>query len=165
MSEKDAGRAIVAIGTNVPHRGLAGGALVDAALARLQAEGFAILAVSTHRTTPAWPDPADPPFTNAVAVLHGSHASAQDVLGALLRVEAAFGRTRGVRNAPRTLDLDLLDFEGRVIDEAGLTLPHPRLHARAFVLELLAEILPGWRHPVSGETAQAMWAALSAGGA
>ncbi len=156
------GRAIVAIGTNVPLNGLAGPTLVTAALQHLSDAGLATRAVSACRTTAAWPDPSDPPFTNAVAVLHAPGLTAQAVMALLLRAEAAFGRVRTVRNAPRTLDLDLLDFDGEVIAEDGLVLPHPRLQDRAFVLGPLVEILPDWRHPVTGRTAREMWAALNA---
>ena len=152
----------MAIGTNRPFRELAGASLVAAALQRLAGDGLKPAAVSACRETVAWPDPTDPPYTNAVAVLHAPGFDAQGVLAALLRTEAAFGRVRSVRNAPRTLDLDLLDFEGMIVAESGLTLPHPRLQNRAFVLEPLAEILPDWRHPVTGKTARAMWAALKA---
>lgn len=155
------GLAIVAIGTNVPFNGCAGPALVAAALARLADDGLAPVAVSTCHTTTAWPDPADPPFTNAVALLHAGARTAQDVMGLLLQTEAAFGRIRTVRNGPRTLDLDLLDFDGQVLVEEGLVLPHPRLDERAFVLAPLKDILPAWRHPVTGQTTEEMWAALS----
>ena len=160
MTNNGAGEAIVAIGTNVPFEGRGGAHLVAAALQRLVDQGMKTLAVSACRLTEAWPDPGDPPFTNAVAVLHAPGFDAQAVLGALLATEAAFGRIRSVRNAPRTLDLDLLDFEGQVLAIDGLILPHPRLHERAFVLEPLAEVAPDWRHPVTGRTAAAMWAAL-----
>jgi 2-amino-4-hydroxy-6-hydroxymethyldihydropteridine diphosphokinase len=143
----------VAIGTNLPFEGLAGAALAQAALVRLDNEGLPALAVSAFHTTAAWPDPADPPFTNAVAVLHAGARDAQAVLAVLLGVEAAFGRTRGARNAPRTLDLDLLDLDGQVLEAPGVTLPHPRLHLRRFVLAPLAEAAPGWRHPILGSTA------------
>ena len=77
---------------------------------------------------------------------------APDALMATLHaIEQRFGRVRGERNAPRTLDLDILDYEGRV--EAGPpVLPHPRLDERAFVLVPLADIAPAWRHPVSGKS-------------
>jgi 2-amino-4-hydroxy-6-hydroxymethyldihydropteridine diphosphokinase len=72
-------------------------------------------------------------------------------LATLHEVEAALGRRRGAPNAARTLDLDLIDYDGRV--EAGPPiLPHPRLETRGFVLLPLAEVAPGWRHPVSGRT-------------
>ncbi len=78
----------------------------------------------------------------------------------LHETETAFGRSRSVRNAPRTLDLDLLDFGGRV--EAGPpTLPHPRMLDRAFVLIPLAEVESDWRHPVSGTSIQTLIAMLS----
>jgi 2-amino-4-hydroxy-6-hydroxymethyldihydropteridine diphosphokinase len=77
----------------------------------------------------------------------------------LHEVETRFGRKRSAPNAPRSLDLDLLDYGGRV--EAGaVTLPHPRIARRRFVLEPLAAVAPGWRHPVSGQTVEAMLKAL-----
>lgn len=143
----------MAIGTNLPFEGLAGKALVDAALKALAHEGLALVAVSSACVTEAWPDPADPPYTNAVALLHAPGWSAQGVLAALLTVERRFGRERGRANAPRTLDLDLIDLDGVVLHEPGLDLPHPRMADRFFVLEPLAEIWPGWVHPALGETA------------
>lgn len=160
MAEKT-GTALVAIGTNLAHRGLSGEALVKAAVAHLETvERFWLLQLSRPRITAAWPDPADPPFTNAVALLHAPCADAQAVLAALLRTEAAFGRVRGARNAPRTLDLDLIDLDGEVLDRPGLTLPHPRLAQRRFVLEPLVEIAPDWVDPRSGRTAARLLAAL-----
>jgi 2-amino-4-hydroxy-6-hydroxymethyldihydropteridine diphosphokinase len=100
---------------------------------------------------------------NAVASLT-SALPPRELLAALHDVEAEFGRERSLRNASRTLDLDLLAYEDAVIDEpGGLVLPHPRLGERAFVLLPLAEIAPGWRHPVSGRTAGEMLADLPAG--
>ncbi len=64
-------------------------------------------------------------------------------------METDFGRMRSAPNAPRTLDIDLLDHDGRVTRE-GLVLPHPRIAERGFVLAPLAEIAPDWRHPVTG---------------
>ena len=74
-------------------------------------------------------------------------------IGRLLEIEARFGRSRGERNADRTLDLDLIDHAGLVMQSPRLTLPHPRAHERGFVMGPLSEIAPDWRHPVSGRTA------------
>jgi 2-amino-4-hydroxy-6-hydroxymethyldihydropteridine diphosphokinase len=77
-----------------------------------------------------------------------------EVLRACQRVEAELGRTRPFPNAPRTIDIDLLAHGEAVLDTRGLTLPHPRLHLRGFVLVPLVEIAPGWRHPVLGRSAR-----------
>ncbi len=74
----------------------------------------------------------------------------------LLRLEAAFGRRRGAPNDSRTLDLDLIAYGRTITDEPGLILPHPRAHERLFVMGPLAEIAPGWSHPRTGVTAEAL---------
>jgi dihydropteroate synthase len=81
-----------------------------------------------------------------------------EVLAALHRIEARFERERSVRDAPRTLDLDLIAYHDLVINAPDLTVPHPRMHQRAFVLAPLSEIAPEFRHPVSGETVRHMLA-------
>lgn len=119
-----------------------------------------INAVSALYETPAWPDPSDPPFVNAVAAV-STNMPAQALLQALHAIEAGFGRRRDTRNAPRTLDLDLLAY-GRECrhEEAGVLLPHPRLQKREFVLAPLCDIAPDWRHPIFGKTAAEMLTAL-----
>ena len=82
-----------------------------------------------------------PDFINAVAKLQ-TGLSPRELLDALHAIENRHGRRRSVRNAPRTLDLDLLLYGTLVVDEEGLTLPHPRMHERAFVLLPLAEVAP-----------------------
>ena len=95
---------------------------------------------SLYRTAPAgYLD--QPDFINAVACLDTA-LEAKPLLDALHQLEARHGRRRTVPNAPRTLDLDLLMYADRITEEEGLTLPHPRLHQRAFVLAPLAEIAP-----------------------
>jgi 2-amino-4-hydroxy-6-hydroxymethyldihydropteridine diphosphokinase len=143
---------IVALGGN-----LAGGfpsreALLDAALAELEARGVHVLARSRWWRSAAWPDPAEPEYRNGIALVETAMAPGV-LMQTLLAVEAAFRRERGARNAPRTLDLDLIAHGRTVISTPGLTLPHPRAHERRFVMGPLAEIAPAWRHPVSGRTA------------
>ncbi|NEP63532.1 MAG: 2-amino-4-hydroxy-6-hydroxymethyldihydropteridine diphosphokinase, partial [Symploca sp. SIO2G7] len=82
--------------------------------------------------------------------------SPEQVLQVLLETEASFGRIRRERWGPRTLDLDLLLYGDRVMNTPSLTLPHPRMHERAFVLLPLAEIMPGWQHPLRQQTVQAL---------
>ena len=91
-----------------------------------------------------------PWFVNGVARLSG-RAEPAALLAALHAIEAAHHRARPYPNAPRTLDLDLLDCDGLLRDSEALRLPHPRLSERGFVLHPLAEIAPAWRHPVTGE--------------
>jgi 2-amino-4-hydroxy-6-hydroxymethyldihydropteridine diphosphokinase len=95
---------------------------------------------SLYRTAPV--DAAGPDFVNAVAQL-ATTLTAPDLLDHLQRLESAAGRERPYRNAPRTLDLDLLLYGGARIQSARLTVPHPRMHERAFVLVPLAQIAPG----------------------
>ena len=155
--------AVIGLGSNVAFGALSGPDLLQAALAALDSQGLNLISRSSDWRTQAWPDPRDSSFFNAVAILDARGWTAQTCLQRLLAVEERFGRTRGLRNAPRTLDLDLLDFQGQVIDEVGLNLPHPRLIGRGFVLGPLAEIAPHWRHPIDGRTAAALYAALNLG--
>ena len=150
----------IGLGANLPGPAGAPRATLAAALARLEAAGIRIVRRSRWYRSPAWPDPRDPEFVNAVAEIETAPAPAA-LLALLHDIEAALGRARGAPNAPRAIDLDLLDYRGAV--EAGPpALPHPRLHRRAFVLLPLAEIAPGWRHPVSRRAIGELIAALGA---
>jgi 2-amino-4-hydroxy-6-hydroxymethyldihydropteridine diphosphokinase len=110
--------------------------------------------------TAAWPDPNAPPFVNAVARVE-TELEPDALMRLLHRIEHMFGRARGAPNAPRTLDLDLLDYHGRV-DAGPPQLPHPRMDGRGFVLLPLADIAPYWRHPVSGQSIAELVALLPA---
>jgi len=149
---------LIALGGNLPSRAGEPAQTLAAALAALDHQGMRIAAVSPYYVTPAWPDPSDPPFVNAVARIETTLAP-DALMKRLHGTETAFGRVRSRKNAPRTLDLDLLDYDGRVEDGPPV-LPHPRLSVRAFVLVPLADVAPGWRHPVSGLSAAEMLAAL-----
>jgi 2-amino-4-hydroxy-6-hydroxymethyldihydropteridine diphosphokinase len=123
---------------------------VRAALAALSqlAPARLLRASSLYRTAPVG-IVHQPDFINAVAALETTLAP-HALLDALFAIEAQFGRRRDYHHAPRTLDLDLLLYDDQVIDSARLTLPHPRMHLRAFVLAPLVEIAPDCRIPGRG---------------
>jgi 2-amino-4-hydroxy-6-hydroxymethyldihydropteridine diphosphokinase len=118
---------------------------VSAAVAQLPAIAIRVVLCSRwYRSEPV--PPSDQPwYVNGVAAVE-TRLTPAALLTALLALEARFGRRRSAPNAARTLDLDLLDYDGRQCASARLTLPHPRLHERRFVLAPLAEIAPDWRH-------------------
>ena len=130
------------------------------ALDALAEEGVTITARSAwYRSEPV--PPSDQPwFINAAAAVK-TGLDAFGLLALMQAIENRFGRVRGERNAARVVDLDLLDHQGEQLETNALILPHPRLHLRRFVLEPLAEIAPGWRHPVLEMTAQQLLAALT----
>lgn len=158
-SQSEMPKILIALGANIPSAEGPPEATLKAALAALETRGVRILALSRFHQTQAWPDPADPPFTNAVAEIQ-TQLQPFALLRLLHEVETAFGRKRSSPNAPRSLDLDLLDYRGRV-ERGDLELPHPRMAERRFVLEPLAEIAPFWRHPVTGQTVEALLKALA----
>lgn len=154
-------RALIALGANLPHGALAGAALLGAAVDELRRRGLALIAVSSAWESPAWPPSDQPNFVNAVAAFGLAGHTPRQLLEELLAVERAFGRERRARWAARTLDLDLIDVNGLVFEEPGLTLPHPRAHERAFVLAPLLEVEPRWRHPATGQTGVSLFEMLS----
>jgi 2-amino-4-hydroxy-6-hydroxymethyldihydropteridine diphosphokinase len=105
--------------------------------------------------------PPQPPYLNMVAELE-TELSPKGLLAEMLRVEKALGRERRERWGPRTLDLDLLLYGDLVLEEAGLSVPHPRLHERAFVLVPLLDLLPEGRHPLLGQSFAELLASLDA---
>lgn len=106
-----------------------------------------VVAVSPAYRTPPWGPVEQPPFLNACALVDTSLA-ADALLARCLLIEASLHRDRSVRWGPRTVDLDLLDFGGQVVCTNNLTLPHPRMGERAFVLVPLADLAP--RLPIDG---------------
>jgi 2-amino-4-hydroxy-6-hydroxymethyldihydropteridine diphosphokinase len=150
-------RAYIGLGANLGDRE----GTIRAALAELAATpGVELAAVSRLAETEPVGYLDQPRFLNGAAALDTS-LEARELLGLLLSIEARHGRDRAAVPAqgPRTLDLDLLLFGGRQIDEKDLQIPHPRLHERAFVLDPLLEIAPGLEVPGLG-TVEALRAGL-----
>jgi 2-amino-4-hydroxy-6-hydroxymethyldihydropteridine diphosphokinase len=134
--------AWIGMGGNIPSTAGPPEATLVAAVVRLGSLGRVVHASSLYSTEPV--GYADQPrFVNAVVAIE-TGLSARQVLESLLCIERAFGRDRsaGIKDGPRTLDLDLLLFGDEVVHEEGLDLPHPRLAERVFVLAPLAEIAP-----------------------
>lgn len=131
------GGIFIALGSNVGERETH----IRTALAELEAQGdVRVLACSTmHESEAVGGPPGQPSYLNAVAEL-ATELEPYDLLARLHAIEARHGRVRTVRNGPRTLDLDLLVYRARVIDDAQLCVPHPRMWQRSFVMEPLAEI-------------------------
>lgn len=141
-------RVFVGLGANLG----AAHATFAAALQQLQAlpQTRLVAASSFYTSAPVGAD--GPEYLNAVAEL-STELEPLPLLRQLLAIEQVHGRRRPYANAPRTLDLDLLLYGQRALDESGLRLPHPRLHRRAFVLQPLLELAPLLSHPSLGAIA------------
>ncbi len=151
--------AYVGLGSNLGDRR----ATLEGAVAELGlTPGVRVLRVSSFHETDPVGGPPQPRYVNAVAEVETS-LGPRALLDRLRAVEARFGRERGARWGPRTLDLDLLLHGEDVIDEPGLAVPHPRMAERAFVLAPLRELVPDGRHPVLGRTFSQLLADLTTG--
>jgi len=147
--------AVIALGSNLaePARQVRAALSVLEAHPQIQIEKTSSLYV----TAPVGYDD-QPDFVNAVCSVRTS-LDGVSLLAVLNRIEADFGRERTFRNAPRTLDLDIIDFDGISSNDPHLTLPHPRAHERSFVMKPLAEILPDFvlgRHGRAADLAAAL---------
>ncbi len=131
------------------------------AIGRLESAGRVISVSSFYETEPveftqqAW-------FVNCAVGLETTKLPAQ-LMTSLLDIEQAMGRQRTRKKGPRTIDIDILLFGDTIIDSPTLTIPHPAMHERRFVLEPLAEIAPELRHPVLNRTVRELRDALPAG--
>jgi len=139
--------AAVALGSNLGDRS----SHLDYAISRLRSRLTNVRVSRYYETDPIGVPGPQPLFLNAAAV-GSTDASPQDLLQALLEIEAERGRERPHPGAARTLDLDLVLYGNRVLDEPGLIVPHPRFRERRFVLEPLAEIAPQLVDPVTRST-------------
>jgi 2-amino-4-hydroxy-6-hydroxymethyldihydropteridine diphosphokinase len=149
--------AYLSLGSNLEDRA----ANLRAAVAQLDTAGR-LLAVSAFYETQPVDVPDQPWFLNCVAAIE-TDMTPRELLSLALRVETAMGRLRMREKGPRKIDIDVVLFGDRIVDEPGLKIPHPAMHERRFVLEPLVEIAPEVRHPELGKTGREMLAALGGG--
>lgn len=146
------GLVVIGLGANLKSRFGTPAATLEACLDRLARAGLRIVRRSPWYSSRAVPHGSGPSFVNGVALIE-TRLRPEPLLLLLHRIERRFGRRRRTKNAPRPLDLDLIDYRG-LIAEGPPALPHPRAHERAFVLLPLARVAPLWRHPMLNERAR-----------
>lgn len=151
-------RVAIALGSNLGDRAAA----LDAAAARL-GEFLDRLTISSYRQTAPVDVPSPQPAYLNAACVGLTMLDPRTLLDRLLAIEQGLGRERPYPRAPRTLDVDLILYGDRIVDEPGLTIPHQRFRERAFVLDPLAEIAPDLVDPVTGETVAALRERVHAG--
>lgn len=150
-------RVYLSLGSNVGDRR----ANLETAIAALGALGEVAARSSFYETEPV-EFTAQPWFLNCALVLETTKMPRQ-LLKMLLDLERKMGRRRTLNKGPRTIDIDILLFGRSIVDAEGLTIPHPALHERRFVLEPLAEVAPGVLHPVLKKTVEELRDALPPG--
>ena len=149
--------AYLSLGSNVGAREVH----LREAIARLEKVGRLVSVSSVYETEPV--ESTDQPWFLNCAVGLETTQSPKQLMEAALQIEREMGRVRDGKKGPRTIDIDLLLFGDTVSNSPGLTLPHPGMHLRRFVLEPLAEIAPEVRHPVLKKTVRVLLEELPAG--
>jgi 2-amino-4-hydroxy-6-hydroxymethyldihydropteridine diphosphokinase len=157
---------LIGLGSNVTGTWGSPRQTLERALAALAEPPLKLVAASGVIASEPWGKKDQPVYANAVARIK-TRLQPVELLSYLRGIERASGRERRERWGARTLDLDILDYNGLKLNEtagqstdAELVLPHPSMHERAFVLEPIAQIAPRWRHPVLGRTAKQLLAEL-----
>ena len=117
------------------------------AIAELQISNLQIIKISSFYESLSWPNSKKPRFINIVVKVQ-TNLNPFELLKICNKIELKLGRKRSIKNAPRTCDIDLIDYNGSLTSTKILTLPHPRAHLRNFVLYPLKEINPNWKHPL-----------------
>lgn len=146
MSEKQAKCVFVAIGSNLGNKKFN----IELAKFKLQNNSIKIVQSSSDYETDSWPDPRKPKFINIVVKIR-TILSPKELLNICRKIELELGRKRFKKNEPRTCDIDIIDYDQKIFksnSSTNLTLPHPCIEQRNFVLLPLFEISKNWKHPV-----------------
>ena len=113
----------------------------------IRLEKIKISKISSIYETPSYPNQKNPKFLNIGIKIKCDH-SPQNLIKIFNKIEKILQRTRGVKNQPRTCDVDLIDYDGKILNSKELKIPHPKAHLRNFVLFPIKEISPKWIHPI-----------------
>ncbi len=135
------------IGSNLPSNNGDRKNNIKNAIKLLNEYKFNIIKVSSYYETPSYPNKSDPKFLN-VCIKLKANIEAIDFLKKIKEIEIKLGRKRIKKNEPRTCDIDIIDYNRKIIKNKDLILPHPRSHLRNFVIYPLKEIEPNWIHPI-----------------
>ena len=123
-------------------------------------EKIKIKKISNFYETPSYPNKKNPKFINIVIQVD-FQSSPEVLLRKILIIEKKMGRTRKNKNEPRTCDIDIIDFNGKILNKKNIILPHPKAHERSFVLFPLKEICPIWIHPIINKKVDVLIGKLS----
>jgi 2-amino-4-hydroxy-6-hydroxymethyldihydropteridine diphosphokinase len=144
--EKQAKIAFISIGSNLGNKKLN----IELAKFKLQNNAIKIIQLSSDYETSSWPDSSKPKFINIVIKIK-TILSAKKLLSICHKIELELGRKRFKKNEPRTCDIDIIDYDQKIIKpnhSTNLTIPHPSFERRNFVLLPLFEISKNWKHPI-----------------
>ena len=145
ISEDHHNKIILALGSNLGNR------VKNIEKTKFYLSHFCyFLKISKLYETPSWPDKSNPKFLNSIIECK-TKLTIVDLFKKIKRIEILLGRKKNIKNAPRTCDIDIIDFKGKVINKKNIILPHPEAHKRNFVLLPLFEIHPEWIHPIKNK--------------
>ena len=113
----------------------------------ITSENIKIIKISSIYETPSYPNEKNPKFLN-IGIEIKCNYSPENLIKKFNKIEKKLQRTRGIKNQPRTCDIDLIDYEGKILKSKELTIPHSKAHLRNFVLFPIKEISPTWIHPI-----------------
>ena len=156
---------ILALGSNLPSNFGNRFQNIDIAISYIESSNIKVKKRSSFYETPSYPNKKDPKFVNVVIEI-STNLSPVDLASVVISIEEKLERKRFKKNEPRTCDIDIIDYNGKIINfkykDLEFTVPHIKLTSRNFVLLPLQEILPKWRHPKTNETISALIRKLSA---